>query len=173
MSNGKKDLTVLHYLKSMIIGTAFFSGACNAFCFSEAGDRYGVDPLLLISIAQVESSMNPKAINKNKNKSIDVGLMQINSIWFSILGKSWGITKDSLIEDPCQNVYVGAYILALNIKKNGVNWKSIGAYNAGFSDKNEPKREVYSKKIYNLYVDLLKRNRQQVIATASNGKSVR
>lgn len=156
----------------MIFSVAVFSRGASAFCFESAGQRYGVDPLLLIAIAQAESSLNPKAINKNKNKSIDVGLMQINSIWFKSL-EEWGISKSDLIEKPCQNVYVGAYILALNIKKNGVNWKSIGAYNAGFSDKTEKAREIYAKKIYSLYLSFLNRNREHVINMASNGKVIK
>ncbi|WP_275375682.1 transglycosylase SLT domain-containing protein, partial [Xenorhabdus bovienii] len=39
----------------------------QAFCFNEAGARYKVDPLLLRSIATVESNLSPSAIGKNRN----------------------------------------------------------------------------------------------------------
>lgn len=153
------------------------SSKANAFCFKEAGARYGVDPLLLIAIAQTESSLIPTATNINKKgtskESIDIGLMQINSIWFGQLSNEWGITRSDLINNPCQNVYVGAYILALNIKKNGVNWKSIGAYNAGFSDRTEAARIIYAKKVYNFYIHLLSKNRDIVITNASKGVLVK
>ena len=154
-----------------------FSTQVHAFCFKEAGERYGVDPLLLIAIAQTESGLVPTATNINKKgtpkESIDIGLMQINSIWFGQLSNEWGITRKDLLNNPCQNVYVGAYILALNIKKNGVNWKSIGAYNAGFSDKTEAARIKYAKKVYNFYIQLLSKNRDIVIAYASWGVLVK
>jgi soluble lytic murein transglycosylase-like protein len=112
---------------------------------------------LLIAIAEVESSMNPKAIGLNKRGgkviSEDVGLMQINSSWFPTLA-SMGITRNDLLNNPCQNVYVGAWILAKNIASNGVNWESVGAYNAGFKNANAPFRLKYAKKVYARYLIL-------------------
>lgn len=169
----------IYCMQSILFVFMFFMCATkvSAFCFKEAGERYGVDPLLLISIAQVESSLNPKAININKKgtskESIDIGLMQVNSIWFTQLSNEWGISRDDLVKNPCQNVYVGAYILALNIKRNGVNWKSIGAYNAGFGEKNEDVRVKYSKKVYKFYIELLSKNRETVISTASRGVMIK
>lgn len=93
--------------------------------------------------------MNPKAIGQNKRNgkvvSEDVGLMQINSSWYPVLEKM-GITRHDLLNNPCQNIYVGAWILAKNIASNGVNWESVGAYNAGFKNANAPFRMKYAKK---------------------------
>ncbi|EBZ6776928.1 lytic transglycosylase domain-containing protein [Salmonella enterica] len=173
---------MFYFRVSALLPILFFfmlvlSPNANAFCFKEAGERYGVDPLLLIAIAQTESGLVPTATNINKKgtpkESIDIGLMQINSIWFGQLSNDWGITRNDLISNPCQNVYVGAYILALNIKKNGVNWKSIGAYNAGFSDRTEAARVRYAKKVYNFYIQLLSKNRDVVISNASKGVLVK
>lgn len=126
-------------------------------CFIQAADRYQIDHRLLIAIAEVESSMNPRAIGQNKRNgkviSEDVGLMQINSSWFPLLEKM-GVTRDVLIENPCQNIFVGAWILAKNISANGVNWESVGAYNAGFKNANAPFRQKYAKKVYARYLAL-------------------
>ncbi|CAH0297334.1 lytic transglycosylase [bacteria symbiont BFo1 of Frankliniella occidentalis] len=126
-------------------------------CFRSASERYLIDHRLLIAIAEVESSMNPKAIGLNKKKgkilSEDIGLMQINSSWFPVLVKM-GITRESLLSNPCQNIYVGAWILAKNIAANGVNWESVGAYNAGFRNANAPFRLKYAKKVYARYLVL-------------------
>lgn len=155
----------------------FLSTKTYAFCFASAGETYQIDPLLLIAISQVESSLNPKAINFNKKGgkvlSEDIGLMQINSTWMPELSKKWGINKDKLLNDPCQNVYVGAYILAQNISKNGVNWKSIGAYNAGFKDANEVYRMKYAKKVSDVYAKFLMGNRQLIIVKASRGELIK
>jgi soluble lytic murein transglycosylase-like protein len=126
-------------------------------CFVQAASRFQIDHRLLIAIAEVESSMNPKAIGLNKKNgktvSEDVGLMQINSSWFPKLS-TMGITRKDLLENPCQNVFVGAWILASNISANGVNWESVGAYNAGFKGANAPFRMKYAKKVYARYLVL-------------------
>lgn len=133
------------------------SGTSFSHCFNQASERFQIDHRLLIAIAEVESSMNPKAIGLNKRGgkviSEDVGLMQINSSWFPTLA-SMGITRNDLLNNPCQNVYVGAWILAKNIASNGVNWESVGAYNAGFKNANAPFRLKYAKKVYARYLIL-------------------
>lgn len=139
-----------------------FAGSPNSqgnynHCFTQASERFQIDHRLLKAIAQVESSMNPRAIGLNKRGgkvvSEDVGLMQINSSWFPTLA-SMGITRNDLLANPCQNVYVGAWILAKNISSNGVNWESVGAYNAGFKNANAPFRMKYAKKVYAKYIEL-------------------
>ena len=77
-------------------------------CFDEAGIYHGVDPWILYSIASVESNFNPKAVNGNTDKSVDFGMMQINSYWYPKLLKK-GIQ---------------------NMDQYGNSWKAIGAYNA-------------------------------------------
>ncbi|HIC1896455.1 TPA: lytic transglycosylase domain-containing protein [Citrobacter freundii] len=126
-------------------------------CFKEAANRYQIDHLLLIAIAQVESEMNPGAIGYNRKKGVvvseDLGLMQINSSWLPTLAQM-GITRYELLQKPCQNIYVGAWILAKNISANGVNWESVGAYNAGFKGANAPFRMKYAKLVYAKYLAL-------------------
>ncbi|MHB9331377.1 lytic transglycosylase domain-containing protein [Phytobacter ursingii] len=126
-------------------------------CFKDAAYRFQIDHLLLIAIAQVESEMNPGAIGYNRKKGVvvseDLGLMQINSSWLPALAQM-GITRYDLLQKPCQNIYVGAWILARNISANGVNWESVGAYNAGFKGANAPFRMKYAKKVYEKYLAL-------------------
>jgi len=82
----------------------FFSG--QAFCFLAAGKTYQIDPLLLIAIAEVESSMNPKTIGLNKKNGVvkteDIGLMQINSSWLPQLSHSFGITRKHCSTTPAK-----------------------------------------------------------------------
>ena len=98
-------------------------------CFERAAERHGIAPELLKAIAQQESAMNASAIHHNQDGSMDLGLMQINSRWLpSLLGH--GIERH-MLWDPCTNVDVGAWILAANFRRYGVNWNGLGAYNAG------------------------------------------
>lgn len=130
-------------------------------CFHDASQRFQIDHRLLIAIAEVESGMDPTAIGYNKRDgrvlSEDLGLMQINSSWLPTLN-SMGIQRKDLLDNPCQNIYVGAWILAKNIASNGVNWESVGAYNAGFKDANASFRLKYAKKVYQKYLLLTNTN---------------
>jgi len=113
---------------------------CMAFCFEDAAKANSLSPELLKGIAQVESGMNQKAVNTNRNGSQDLGLMQINSFWI----KPLGLDKERLIADACYNTMTGASILKKCIYRYGYTWKAVGCYNAV----SEPKQQAYSWKIY-------------------------
>ena len=87
--------------------TVRFPYVC-AFCFEEAGEKYGVSPQLLWAIAKTESHFNPSAVNYNRNGSFDYGLMQVNSSWYGELGRE----RWMRLGDACYNVQVGAWILS-------------------------------------------------------------
>lgn len=133
--------------------------AAQAFCFKEAGARYQIDHRLLVAIARQESGLNPKSTNANRNKagkvvSRDYGLMQVNSSQIPGLISMGVLTsKDDLLNNPCLNVQIGAWILAKHLKQCGVNWSCLGSYNAGFknSDVQEARRMNYARKIYRNY----------------------
>ncbi len=98
----------------------------NAFCFDEAGKAFGINPFLLRGIARIESNLNPAAINRNANGSVDIGLMQVNSSWVS----NMGLDPGRLRSDPCYNVMAGSKILKLCIDRHGYTWEAVGCYNA-------------------------------------------
>ena len=103
-------------------------------CWEEVGQKYGINPYLLVAIAKTESGLNPRAVNRaNGNGSYDVGLMQINSAWFPRL-RQLGIDEAQLY-DACVNLDVGAWILAQNLRRLGQSWEAVGAYNASSADK--------------------------------------
>lgn len=98
----------------------------QAFCYEEAGAQHGINPQLLESIARVESGLNPKAVNINRNGTADFGLMQINSTWMNALQ----LDREALLSDPCYNVMTGARILGTCIDRWGYTWEAVGCYNA-------------------------------------------
>ncbi len=118
----------------------------SAFCFEEAAARYGVPPVLLRTIAETESGLDPEAAGWNADGSVDVGLMQINSWWESRLGdRAWlGVCTD-----PCYNVMVGAWILRDCLDRHGYTVDGIGCYNA----RSPEKRERYTRKILRSVLD--------------------
>lgn len=96
--------------------------------FEKAGRDFGIESSLLKRIAMIESSLNPSAINQNKNGTVDIGLMQINSMHLKRLSKV-GVTRQSLL-DPEVNVYVAALLLSSHIRKRGYNLEAIGCYHS-------------------------------------------
>lgn len=114
----------------------------NAFCFDEAGKAFGINPFLLRGIARIESNLNPNAINRNTNGSVDIGLMQVNSSWVPTMG----FDPDKLRSDPCYNVMAGSRILKLCIDRHGYTWEAVGCYNAVSRNK----RVNYSWKVFGM-----------------------
>ena len=143
-----------------VIGAIFVVLPAQAFCFNEAGVRYKVDPLLLRSMATVESNLNPRAVGMNRNKagrvtSRDFGLMQINERQIPQL-RTLGIisSEQDLLTNACLNVQIGAWILAKHLQQCGVNWQCLGSYNAGFAENNGARRMIYARKVYDMYLRL-------------------
>ena len=132
-----------------------FPRITSAFCFREAGERFGVPPVLLMAIAKVESNYNPASWNINRDGSIDHGLMQINDWWLKRL-RPYGITREWLY-DPCTSCMVGAWILNQNLKRLRLTtwndpkaWKAVGAYNATSAEK----KNRYIRKVYKAYTQI-------------------
>lgn len=149
--------TVCKGLRRWLVAAVMFaagaSGAAAQDCFTKAGDRHGIDPLLLVAIAKVESSMNPRAMNHNRNGTYDIGLMQINSSHLPRLVKV-GVTHKRLIDEPCTSIDTGASILAGFIDRHGYTWNAVGAYNAGSAANREPARKAYATKVWREYRQL-------------------
>lgn len=123
--------------------TMLASTGARAFCFDEAGSRYGVAPELLRAIAAQESAMQPEALNRNRDGTWDQGLMQINSRHRPVLAR-FGITPAELWE-PCTNVMTGAWVLAQAISRHGYTWDAVAAYNVGrFTARNKAIRDRYA-----------------------------
>lgn len=128
-------------------------------CYDRAGNDYHIDPDLLRAIAFRESSFQPNAINQASPTRYAIGLMQIHSQNFNELAQ-YGITENHLRQDPCMNIYTGAFYLAKFIRIQGDIWKGVGAYNAGLkkSETQEQKRNQYALEVYHIYLNIKKNN---------------
>lgn len=132
----------------------------EAPCWDQAGAYHGVDPWLLYAIAKKESSHNPAAINRsNRNGTVDVGLMQINSVHFPTL-RRYGIPREAL-NNACASTFIGAWVLSNNFKRFGRNWQAVAAYNVG-SLSTPGRRKVgerYARDVFRIYQELVIRHR--------------
>ena len=146
----------IRLLAAMLIAIVFESGnaaaaevsnpaiadsSAPASCWEQAAQRHQVNPHLLVAIAEVESGLRPASIGRNTNGSIDIGLMQINTLWLPELRRH-GIEARDLL-DPCVSVHVGAWVLAQKMRAYGNTWTAVGAYNAGSA----VLRERYARKV--------------------------
>lgn len=144
--------------------------------FEKAGMEYNVDPVLLYSIALVESAIDapekgflkpsPWTLRTNKpyyakskqeaealldrliqtNKSIDVGMMQINLKWHGHRVKS---PKELL--DPLTNVRTGAQIISEQIKRYPKDAAlAVGNYHSSRPDR----ARWYARHVLRVYTNL-------------------
>ena len=116
-------------LSTFAAATMMFSSVAHADCFDDAAAYQKVNPTMLRGIQHVENAPgNPKAIGRNKNGSVDYGLMQINSIHLPEL-KKHGIRRKDLM-NSCKNIYVAAWLLRRSMNRYGNNWAAAGGYHS-------------------------------------------
>ena len=117
-------------------------------CFNEAGKMYKVPPMLLQSIAWVESRYDKNAKNHNTNGSVDMGVMQINSLWLEPLSE-YGVETKHLY-NACYNISVAAWILRKQINEVGYNWQAVAHYHSRTPEYGEN----YARKVARVYFAL-------------------
>lgn len=133
------------------------------YCFEAAGNQYGIAPVLLWSLSDVESQFDPHAININDNGTYDYCHMQINSSWAAVLGKDlW-----ASLGDPCQCTKVGAWILSKCIEKHGLTWEAVGCYHS--KKQNSMRRVRYAWKVYSALVRSANTGTAHLSAAAGSG----
>lgn len=122
-----------------------FATAQKVDCIFEAAQCFQMNPLLIKAIIWQESRGRQQAINRNKNSTVDVGIMQINTVHFRAL-KALGIDEALLRENSCANVFSGAWVLKQSIERHGYTWDGIGNYHS----KTPLYHDRYVKKIISL-----------------------
>lgn len=133
--------------------TLCLSTSVFADCFDSAATYQHVNSTVLRAIAVVESNNNPRAINRNKNGSTDIGLMQINTIHMPELNKV-GIHKRDLM-NACKNIYVAAWLLRKSIGRHGNIWLAAGGYHS----ETPSERLKYALKVRNVVLVMLEQKR--------------
>lgn len=97
-------------------------------CIVPAADYHRVNPYVLRAILKVESGLNPKAIGRNANGTVDLGVGQMNSIHFKELAKH-GIAPQQLL-DACVGTYVAAWHLGRVMYQHGNTWEGVARYHS-------------------------------------------
>jgi len=113
-------------------------------CQRAAAEYFDISYDILLAIREVEGAWQGARLN-NKNKSIDHGIMGINSVWEKTLNEH-GITLEQVADNNCMSIWVGAWILANYLHEAGAYsdspdpekyWRGIGYYNSHTKALNE------------------------------------
>lgn len=116
----------------VVILVSFFTPvaiAQHSDCIVDAAQCFKINPLVIKAIIWQESHNQQNIVNKNTNNTIDVGIMQINSIHFNSLNKL-GFSESLLRQNSCVNVFSGVWVLKQSILRYGYTWDGIGNYHS-------------------------------------------
>jgi hypothetical protein len=102
--------------------------AAHADCIDDAAGRHQVNALVLRAIGWHESRLQPAAVGRNANGSIDLGAFQINSVHLSEL-RHYGIDRAALA-DGCVSAEVAAWHYRRQVELHGPGWRAVGAYHS-------------------------------------------
>src|ERR1700753_1980157 len=92
---------------SALFAAFVLATAANAACLDDAAARTPVNGYALRAIGWQESRLQPAAIGRNANGSVDLGAFQINSVHLPELSR-YGIASAALA-DGCVSAEVGAW----------------------------------------------------------------
>lgn len=122
-------------------------------CINQAAVSYLVPAKVIIAVLATEGGRTG-SIHKNKDGTEDYGPMQINSSWLSKLSQ-FNYSRDDLINNPCLNVIVGAWILSQKISEGKNYWQGVAGYNS-FTPKVNANYQYQVVSNYNLINEVLK-----------------
>ncbi len=114
-------------------------------CINQAAEAYQVPAPLIMAIILTENG-HVGTVSKNENGSYDLGPMQINTAWAPRFEHS-GYTLYAVTNDPCENIYVGTWILSRCLQSDPDLITAIGDYHSHTPDYNLE----YAKKVIMQY----------------------
>lgn len=126
-------------------------------CSVYAGHVFNVHPFILKAIAEVEGG-KIGTIRKNTNGSLDLGVMQINTINLKRINKRFpSVDWRKLAYSPCISIGVAAWILSKEMARVADFWKGVGNYHS-----RTPRfRNIYLAKVKRAYAKILKKNKRK------------
>lgn len=120
----------------------------SVICINHAAITYHVPAQIILSVMKKEGGKNGDA-HRNKNGTVDYGVMQINSIFLPKIAK-YGYTKNDLQYDACKNVMVGTWLIATHLAEGKTFWTSVANYHSHTTKYNK----AYQKSVYANYQKL-------------------
>jgi len=113
---------------ALALAAALAAPRARADCIDDAAARHQVDARVLRAIGWHESRLQPAALGRNADGSVDVGAFQINSVHFAELARL-GIARAALA-DACTSAEVAAWHYRRQVERHGDGWQAVGAYHS-------------------------------------------
>ncbi len=103
-------------------------------CLLVAADAHGLPPAMLVILLKVEGGTLGR-VSQNTNDTVDIGPMQVNTIWVPKLAARWRTTPAAafaaLRDSLCANLEGGAWILRQALDEaRGDFWRGVGLYHS-------------------------------------------
>ncbi len=141
-------------------------------CLLAAARLHRLPPAILLVLLNVEGGRLGE-VSGNKNKTVDIGPMQVNEIWIGKLAARWGASKEAtylaLRDEFCANVEGGAWILRQALDEaRGDFWGGVAIYHSH----KEEHQANYLRKVLDHALRLEKRASRQRLA-ASGGRETK
>ena len=116
-------------------------------CITMAADAYRLPASLILILLKVEGGQLG-AVSGNTNDTVDIGPMQVNTIWVPVIARHWRTTPQAayaaLRENFCANFEGGTWILRQALDEaRGDFWSGVGIYHSH----NPVHKDVYLRKV--------------------------
>lgn len=100
-------------------------------CIRHAAAYYRGSPLDVKAVMLTEGGTTGLQ-KRNRNGTVDLGLMQINSVHLEPGEKLYGFgyTPARIANDDCLNIHLGTYLLQYQVLSTGDRWQGIGNYHS-------------------------------------------
>ena len=115
-------------LAAFVAVLATASPPSHADCIADAAARHQVNADVLRAIGWQESRLQPAALGRNADGSVDMGAFQINSVHLPELARH-GIDRAALA-DGCVCAEVAAWHYRRQVDLLGDNWLAVGHYHS-------------------------------------------
>ena len=103
-------------------------------CIESAAAAHRLPPAVVLILLSVEGGTLGH-VSQNTNGTVDIGPMQVNTIWVPLVAKHWGATSAetyaALRDNFCANVEAGTWILQQAMDQaHGNFWEGVGFYHS-------------------------------------------
>ena len=134
-------------------------------CLAAAASSYRLPQSLILILLRVEGGQLG-AVSFNTNNSVDIGPMQVNTIWVPQIARHWHATPQAayaaLRDNFCANIEGGTWILRQALDEAGGDfWSGVGIYHSH----NPVHKDAYLRKVLEWTLRLRDQARQNAAAT--------
>ena len=136
-------------------------------CLFAVAEVYRLPPALILILLKVEGG-RLGAVSGNSNDTVDIGPMQVNTIWVPAIARHWRTSKEAaflaLRDNLCANLEGGSWILRQALDEaHGDFWGGVGIYHSH----NPVHKEAYLRKVLQWTLRLRDEAKRSGTATAA------